>query len=290
MKSFGIILLLTLLSTPFYGATKENNDSIYFSYYLNSDENYYIYSNIANVRNGADINSDVIAKLECGDEVSFIDYEKEHTINNLIGRWLKINFTKDGTKQEGYIWEGNISPKQLRRNDVKFIFGIEEYTGDRNNIKWQLKALQNKKVISINKFTNPYVGFFSANIIDDAGIIDVDKVIRLGFSGESCGVPSINHFFAWDNKDLFYIDNAYSVGDADAYAYSESIVFPKGHDSNYSNIILKLISEYINPEYNDIKISKDDPDSKYQTQIYLWDGKKLIRQQESLEDLGKSYK
>lgn len=284
MKNWGIILLLALLATPYCRADENNNDSIYISYYLNNRENYYIYSDVANVRKAANIDSDIIAKLRCGDEVTLLDYdyynEKNiYTQNRLRGKWLKIKYSNNNTEQEGYIWEGNISPKQLRRNDVKFIFGIEEYTGDRENIKWQLKALQNKQVVSQTNFTNPYIGFYTAGIIDNAGIESIEKVIKLGFSGESCGVPTIDYYFAWNDNTLFYIDNTYSVGDADAYSYSESIVFPKGYDCGYCTTIIKLISQYINPEYEDDKTKKtDEPDVKYKTEIYVWDGKKLILQ------------
>ena len=293
MKNIGIILLLTLLSIPFYGATNNEVDSINISYYLNNDENYYIYSDIANVRSEADINSEIISKLECGDEVTFIDYDKdnEYTQNNIRGRWLKIKYTKNNTNQEGYIWEGNLSPKQLRRNDIKFLFGMEKYTGNRDSIEWQLKVLQNKQTIDRIKFKNINIGFYMANIIDDANLGDVEKIIKLGYSGESCGVPSIDYYFAWDNKSLYYIDNTYSIGDADVYSYSESIVFPKGYDCSYCNTIIKLISQYINSEYEDDTTKKtNEPDIKYKTEVYVWDGRKLILQRNDWKGLGDSFK
>lgn len=274
VKSIITLLLLTLTFSAF--AQNDNNEAFSACIYPIEGEKYYVYSDIANIRSEAGTDFDIVDKLNCGDEVTVVEYDRNnaYTANKLLAGWVKISYDKNGETKEGYLWELNLSKTQLRRGDVKFVFGLDKLKPKDEYFVFegQLKAVQNGQIVSRTQFDNYPVSLIGGSILDNAGLEGVEKVIKISFSGEACGEPMIDHHIVWDGNRLTYLIETTSVGDG-GEGHVENIIFPSAYNCGSCNSVVKLINNY----YSDISDeSNNDPDTEnsYKTEIYIWNAKK----------------
>lgn len=278
MIRYSLSLLLLTLSAFLFAQTEDLE--INYNLYLSKDSAYYIYADVANVRAGASLDSERIDQLVCGDEITVADEDddNEDTINHLKSTWRKIKYLKDNETKEGYIWLPNLSRTQLRRGNVKFVFGVDDLKskGEYHEYAGQLKAVKDGKIVSRTNFDTELIPLIGASMIDNTGLIDIEKAIKISFSGEACGIPSIDQYFVWNGTELKYLTNTYSVGDGGIYNHNEILIFPSSH-GGYANTIIKYISEFQADEDSNGDYL-DDGKYQYKTEIYTWDGNKLILQ------------
>ncbi|NDW09472.1 SH3 domain-containing protein [Dysgonomonas sp. 520] len=268
------LLTLVLSSISIYA----QNSGFY--YYNDSAEanKRYIYSNIANVRSGAGTGYEGIDKLPCGHEVAIFAQAKESSvIDDLQGYWVKIRYEKDGETKEGYLWDQNLSYTQLRRGNVKFVFGLngtkkkdEDYTVAEAGVK----AVKDNEIVSQKNFE---VGAHSAihgRVLPQTGLSGAEQVIELTYGGEACGIPTDNFYFVWTGTELVHLIRTTSVGDSGIYGYWETLVFPEQH--RFEDIVVKMIGQYeedetrTNPSTGDYELIY-----RYKTEMYKWNGRKL---------------
>lgn len=241
---------------------------------------YYVYSDAANVRSAPDINSKIVSKLAAGQEVEVMPFEENDfgnsvTIDHFRGQWVEI---KVDNEISGWIWSNTLSYKQLRRGNIKFVFGIDKVVNYR--YKCTLKAIESGKIIDRKSYEIGFEEnrFTDANIIDNVWLDNVKFVVRIYTSGEACGIGSNEIYFAWldESKKLAELPKTTSVSDACVLSYSESLYIPSDNNSRISNLLLKVSAEAIIPD--------DDNDCdykkwgwKYETKLFKWNGEKVVK-------------
>lgn len=199
----------------------------------------YVYAETANVREAADEQSTIIDKLPAGEEVTVLFQTSQKAIvNNVEANWLKVSYQQQGNSKEGYIWEGSLSFDQLRRGDVKFVYGVESYDNQQRIYTAKIRAIKNGIVVSEQNFQPNHVGMIEGSILKQASLTDVEQIIMLTFSGTSCGLGYANYYFAWTGKELIYLLKGFEVGE-DTYNDGATIIFPPA--SSMDDVIIKLI-------------------------------------------------
>lgn len=240
----------------------------------------YVYANVANVRSQPNMTADQVDQLKCGYNVKVIEVASEdETLNGVSGRWLKVAYTKDEVEKQGYIWEGTLSFSQIRRGDVKFVYGVDRFVEDdeKGNIFYiGLKAVKNDLVVSSQNFSL-HSGFTGVvgKAISDMGLKKVENIVILSFLGEACGIASNYYYFAWNGNELLPLISRSEVGDAAVSYASESLIFPS--EGAPYNMVVKIKAEGYNEDEE--KISEDNEvlyeQETFDAEFYRWDGKTL---------------
>lgn len=277
MKIKLCFLFLTIAFSLF-----SQNDNIYYLE-INTDkgDTCSIYSDVANIREGAGINYPIVDKIKCGNEVSILDQVNEtEIVDGISSPWIKIKYRIGNISKEGYIWGGNLSRKPLMSDDVKIVFGLDRTSND-DFVEGQIKAVsKNNEILSREHFKSKASSFFEGVILDDSKWYDT-KIIKIMLEGEACGIPLINIFFVWNGSDLKYLLNTYSVGDlgfGNGYNHSERLIFPESYN-DYDRMLIK----YTMDDTGNYDLNY--PTSvRVKTQIYHWDGNKLHLQNQNWKE------
>jgi hypothetical protein len=213
----------------------------------------YIFSDTAFIRRSPDTKQAPLDTLLLGDNIKVLDIitGSSLTIRNLKGPWLKISYNRNGEERTGYVWQGLVSMKPLRRGDTKYIWAIDrkykvtkdDYTSDYFNVV--IKVLQNGKVVgkeSLSLPDNESANFSDGRIMSGMGLTNVQNVVTLSFSGAACGVDTYDHYFAF-TKDNILVKLPYktNMGDAGAAYHEETFTFPNEKDGQPDLIIWDMM-------------------------------------------------
>ncbi|OQP42833.1 hypothetical protein A4H97_11790 [Niastella yeongjuensis] len=211
------------------------------SWMLNNNDtaDRYIFADTALIRISPDTKQTPIDTLFAGDNITVTGITANAlTIRGLKGPWLKINYTKNGAPRNGYIWQGLISCMPLRRGNIKFVYGIERRAdsiskGDKFNIRRflvRLKVVQDGKVLtsrSLITYDDESANSSFGKIMSGMGLTNVQNIIVLEFSGEACGIPTYDYYFAFTKSNqLLRFPDKESMSDAGAFYHSETFTFP----------------------------------------------------------------
>ncbi|MBV8251768.1 MAG: hypothetical protein JO154_04100 [Chitinophaga sp.] len=210
---------------------------------LNSDSSErYIFSDTAFIRPAPNTKQAPLDTLFAGDNIIVTQITNQAlTIRGLQGPWLKILYNKNGEQRNGYVWQGLISCTPMRRGDIKFVYGVErradsayvnEYK-ERDTVRRyfvRLKVVQNGAVIakgSVITGDDESASYSSGKVMSGMGLTNVQNIVVLTFSGEACGIPTYDYYFALtkDNQLVRFPDKT-NIGDADAFYHSEQFIFP----------------------------------------------------------------
>lgn len=256
-----------------------SGSSAFAQLYYTKGESRYIYADKANIRKALQMNSEVVDKLSAGQEITIEEEGPVDTIDGNDGFWLLISYKKNSEPNKGYIWSHNLSHVQLRRGNVKFVYGIEKRlknTEDGNDLIFNIKAIRNdsivsRKIFAINSESKNYI---AGKIIQTESLSGVEYIIQLTFSGEACGIGSYNFHYAWNGNKMLELPSTFSVSDAGVYYHGEYMVFPN-ENQLIQNLILKVVADGHYPE--------EDPEAadmiiKHKTTYYQWDGNKAVEQ------------
>lgn len=222
----------------------------------------YVYAKLANVRAAADVQSASIDQLAAGTEVTVLfQTDQKATVNKVEANWLKVSYQQQGHIKEGYIWEGSLSFDQLRRGEVKFVYGVESYDSHQQLYTAKIRAIKNDGVVSELDFQANQVGMIEGSILKQARLTDVEQVILLTFSGTSCGLGYGNYYFAWTGNELIYLLKGFEVGE-ETYNEGATIIFPPA--SAMDDVVIKLIRSG--------KSENEDSPIQWQikTELYKW--------------------
>ena len=275
--------ILSLFITGILCLNLSAQSDCYFGYSANFcvGEKYYVYADAANVRTGPDTDSDIKFKLPAGREVLIVSVNKnpeELIMDGLNGQWLFVSETSE-EKREGWIWSNTLSCKQLRRGDIKFVFGIDkaiEY-----GYKCTIKAVENGKIVDRKNYEIGFEEkiFNNARIMDNVFLDNVKHVVHLCIGGGACGFGENNIYFAWldEKKKLVDLPKAWSVSEACQGAYSEMVAIPTENNYGIYNLLVK-VSELISvpDDYDDEDCDRTGWPHEYKTELYRWNGEKAI--------------
>lgn len=253
-------------------------DNWYYTFSFFEGDKRYVYANTANVRNQPGLEYEKTDQLVCGHEVTILkDTEIEEKIDGISGKWLKVSYEKDNVQKEGYLWQGTLSYTQLRRGDVKFVFGIDNYNEKSYQTMGSIKAVKDQMLLDRSVFEICSTATAGGRIIDKHGMEGVSQVLEIMFGGAECGVATCFNYFAWDGQKFTPFARTYYVGDGGVYSYTETLDFPTIGSMN--NILIKYIEEAT--DYDQKANSNDEMNWRYKTEVYKWDGKKLTLQDQN---------
>jgi hypothetical protein len=244
----------------------------------------YIFADTALIRISSDTKQPPIDTLFAGDNITITGITTTRlTIRGLKGPWLKINYTKNGEPKNGYIWQGLVSCMPLRRGNVKFVYGIERRADsirkdDKFNIRRflvRLKAVQDGKVLASRSFItydDESANYSSGKIMSGMGLTNIQNIITLEFSGEACGIPTYDYYFAFTKSNqLLRFPDKESMSDAGVIYHVENFTFPNEKNGKPDIILWSSQTE----EATD-KVDKNGDAilkvTEKKNAIYSWDG------------------
>lgn len=233
---------------------------------------YYIFSSVANVRNGVGKDAAIIDQLVSGDAVTFLGTNGALTVEGITGEWVLVRYTKGGVVREGFVWEGNLSATQLRRGDLRFVFGVERYDPEKKHFVGGVKVVKNKGIIAQRWFYIPSNRIAKQSGIILEGCIAGSKLcLKLSF-GDALGEELSQYYFAYEPRyyndtttttSLFFLMSTNTIKHANLHHF-ESINF------NYDYAV-KLYKKA------ELKNKKDPVSYQYHTEVYDWKNGKLVR-------------
>ena len=286
-RFFLTAILFTIFIIPV--AAQNTDDADFNIWYVQKDSSYAVFANKAYVRSGPGISNAIIDSVRIGEKVIAIEQTKTFTtVRNIHAPWLKVTYSKAGKPTEAYIWEGMLAIKCMNFGDVKFIYGIDRIEKilaksaegfSTTNFVIQLKAIKSDSLLAVKEWKID--GGESANFTDmialgDTRLKNLTNVFRISFGGEACGIPTNYFYYGWTGTNLLPLPGKYSVGDADIFYHSETLLFPH-EKGGQANKIIKLIEEEETlEEETDTKKAKIKHSSA--KEVYVWNGEKAIRQ------------
>jgi len=256
------------------------------SWMLNNNDttDRYIFADTALIRIAPDTKQSPIDTLFAGDNITVTGITSNNlTIRGLKGPWLKINYTKNGEPKNGYIWQGLISCMPMRRGNVKFVYGIERRADslikkDNFTIRrflGRIKVVQDGKVLASRSFItddDESANYSNGKIMSGMGLTNVQNIITLEFSGEACGIPTYNYYFAFTKSNqLLRFPDKESVSDAGVFYHVENFTFPNEKNGKPDTILWSSQTE----EATEKTDKSGDPVLKVtekKSAVYTWDG------------------
>ncbi|RAJ73754.1 hypothetical protein CLV59_11295 [Chitinophaga dinghuensis] len=255
----------------------------------------YIFSDTAFIRAMPSTKQAAVDTLFAGDNITVTDVtDKQLTIRGITGPWLRISYDKYGEQRTGYVWQGLISCTPMRRGDIKFIYGVERRADSTfiNASKAKdtiprffirLKVVQNGAIIAKSSVITPddeSAGYCTGKVMSGMGLTNVQQIVVLTFSGEACGIPTYDYYFAFTkDSQLVRFPDKTNIGDADAYYHSEEFTFPNEKGGQPDMVIWNMQTE----EATD-KVGKDGLYILKTTEkgkvTYIWDpeNKRITKQ------------
>ncbi len=256
----------------------------------------YIFSDTAFIRSSPSTKQAAIDTLVAGDNINVTAItDKQLTIRGLNGPWLKISYNKYGEQRSGYVWQGLISCTPMRRGDIKFVYGVERRADSTfiNESKAKdtihrffirLKVVQNGGIIAKSSVITPddeSAGYCTGKVMSGMGLTNVQNIVVLSFSGEACGIPTYDYYFAFTkDSQLVKFPDKTNIGDADVFYHSEEFIFPNEKGGQPDMVIWNMRTE----EATD-KVDKDGLYIMKTTEkgkvTYIWnpENKRITKQQ-----------
>jgi hypothetical protein len=283
------LLLFVFLSVGQFALAQDEPDfpdMRSWSIRYNDTTDRYIFADTALIRISPDTKQPPADTLFAGDNITVTGMEpKTLTIRGLKGPWLKINYTKNGQAKTGYIWQGLVSCRELRRGDVKFVLGIERradsVTGSgkdkviRRRFLVKLKVVQQGTVRAKAGFItddDESANFCDGKVMSGMGLSNVQHIIDITFSGGACGVPSYDYYFAFTRSgQLIRFPDKFNVSDAGVYYHGETFTFPNEKNGKPDTILWKMTEEEATEETD----KNGEPKYKVtasKSATYTWDG------------------
>ncbi|UEG51008.1 hypothetical protein LK994_05910 [Ferruginibacter lapsinanis] len=277
MNRIILLLLVCLLSGKnVFSQTVYNLD--YDIWVTQEDSPLYVFSNKAFLRSSPGIQSKILDSFSVGREVVFKERTtKFETIKGVYAPWVKI---KCGNK-EGYVWLGLLAFGKTDFDKTSFICGIDKTINNADDVRYvlQVKAIRKDTLVCIAEWkTEPNVtsSYAEMKLLGDVRLKNLTNVVRVSLGGEACGVPTNYYYYGWTGKKLLPLPTKYSVGDADVFYHSETLLFPN-EIGGQPNKIIKLIEEYeLLEEATETK--KEKSKTTNSREVYIWNGQKAVMQ------------
>lgn len=245
-----------------------------------------VYANKANVRTEASISSQITDSLVAGDTIFINSITKQfYKQNGIYAPWAAVSYVKHGVNATGFLWLGAVAIGYATKDDQSFLFGIEsskkpaiiEDYGPRNIFEVKVKAVEKNTITAATTLMVPDDESFSyleLKLLGNPNLKNIKEVVRIMFGGEACGVSSNFHYFGLSTNKFLVLPTKYSVGDADVYYHSESLIFPNEHGGKPNKIIRYIEEEVLVSEATAKK--KEVRKKSTKTETYNWNGVEAV--------------
>lgn len=245
----------------------------------------YIFADTALVRVSTDTKQKPADTLLAGDHIKVLEVTQEAlTLRGLKGPWLRVSYTKNNEGRTGYVWQGLVSCKPLRRGDTKFVYAIERKADsvvrqeDDSKIVLprylvRVKVIKNGQILARAAFMTPNdesANFSDARIMSGMGLTGVQQIVVLSFTGAACAIPTYDYYFAWTQDSLFVrLPDKMNVADAGAAYHTETFTFPNEKKGKPDLIRWDMTEEEATEEEKDGEPVLKVTDR--QSVVYAWD-------------------
>lgn len=288
MKKILLPLFVILVTAVYAQDAPDFHDARSWMIDANDTTGRYIFADTALIRIAPDTKQAPIDTLFVGDNITIKGITSNGlTIRGLRLPWLKITYTKNGELKSGYIWQGAVSCKPMRRGDTKFVYAIErradsiekrgKYKDTLPQYLVRLKVVQNGKVLAKAAVTTPddeSANYSDSKVMSGMGLTNVQNVVVLDFSGDACGIATYDYYWAWTKSNqLVRFPDKYNIADAGIFYHDETFIFPNEKNGQPDRVIWNLEGA----EYTDKLDKHGDPVPKInekKSAIYVWDGVK----------------
>lgn len=263
---------------------KENTD--YNIWSARPGDTFSVYGRMANIRTEPNTTAEIQDTLICGSKV--IIKEQGTVLENVKGiyaPWAMVEYNSPQGRKEGYVWLGMLALGSFKKEETRFLYGIEKLTAAINNTDedfvpavWYIhvKAIDSKgnildeKEVTMNGMETSVSG---GKLLGDMGLKNTEDIIRINFGGEACGIPTNYYYFGWTGSKLLPLPEKMEVSDAGVFYHTETFLFPK-EQGGQPDKILKLTEE---GEAEEEKVDKNGGPIfkvKKSREVYTWDGVK----------------
>ncbi|WP_128331245.1 hypothetical protein [Apibacter sp. HY039] len=254
----------------------------------------YVFSDVANIREGLGINFKIKDKLLTAEKVFIINdsdqkYNKAvYTSDGLTAEWLPIKYYKQSKELFGYVWRGNLSTYLIKKGDIQFMMGIsakekilerdsEGTLYENEKYRVELKVIKNNQQVAKKIFTTDTLqNFISFKAFGNLGLTHIHTIVCLEFLGGACAIPTNYYYLAWNGRQLLDLPSRYTVSDAGVYSYEEKFIFPNEKGGKPNQIIKKTEIIQVNDESASENTSNNIFSKSTKKQIYIWNGKNYI--------------
>ncbi|WP_374465138.1 SH3 domain-containing protein [Chryseobacterium sp.] len=273
MKTLWTALFLLMLQ---FFAAQENEAYADGIFGFEENKTQKIFTDWTRVRLDPGVNGQIVDSLQTNQQVMIL--KKEEGVLKLGERaanWYKISYQKGDNTLEGYVWGGNLCVGYRNKNGYDFLFGLSK-TIDRKNrelneIEKQniagIKVMEGNTLIDEVYFDTgkgEELSSGSFNIESSHKLQNVEFTLKVGVSGEACGIAGYDQYVLFKDKKLIALPQLMNVGDAGAFYHSEEFVFPNDKGGMPNVFILKV---------EDMEVDEKDREKKKQSsKTYLWNG------------------
>lgn len=214
------------------------------------NKQWWVYGNKVLVRNDSSSTGKVIDTVFLGDKVELLRKTSAFsTNNNIYAPWVEVKY---GAGKKGYVWLGLMAFQQLNKGDTSFLYGLEKIAASTRVPGFEetkyyigIKAACNNKLLDKKEWAiagDESSSFAESKLLGNMGLANTHEILRINIGGEACGIPTNYYYHGWNGQRLLSLPGKYTVGDADVFYHSETLLFPaeKGGLPGY---IIKLVQE-----------------------------------------------
>ncbi|MCP9750444.1 hypothetical protein [Ferruginibacter sp. HRS2-29] len=267
--------------------TKDNKE--YNAWYVQKDSAYTIFAKKAMIRAEPSLKGQLIDSLYAGASIIIHEQTTEFAeVKSIYAPWVKVSYQQNGQQKSGYLWLGSVALKNAVYNNVNFVFGIERLEKDakRSDAEYsfytyvvQLKAISSDTLADVKEWKvdgGEFASYIQMLLLGNTKLDNLQNVVRISAGGEACGIPTNYFYYGWTGQKLLPLPGKYSVGDADVFYHSETLLFPH-EKGGQPNKIIKLIEEEETLE-EATETKKAKVKKMNAKEVYVWNGVKAIKQ------------
>jgi hypothetical protein len=259
-----LLPLFFLAVTNIYAQEKHDNYGQAYGIYANNT--YQVFADTCFIRTSPNANAKIGGRLFMGDSVKLMEVIKDTTIGGKTAPWCSVGYDQGNSRRKGYIWAGNLSPRSLEFNGLKFLYGMR-YTKASDSAYVIVKAWDGKKVIATCQFVasprETANGLHNAEVLSNKGLKDFVTMLHFYFSGQACSIPTIEQYIGWDGSAFVLVPQISSVSEVGIFNQEQKIICPSSKGGKANEVIVK--EKIVNFDENGKTIKKST-----ETTHYIW--------------------
>ncbi|WP_343673669.1 hypothetical protein [Chitinophaga sp.] len=279
MKHILLTSLFLAAMAPAIAQTAERLD--YPLWQLEKGTSLSVYADKAYIRSTPSVKGTIVDSLLPGSTIvsDEVITAAPLTMKGLTTAWLKTHYTTGGREVKGYIWVGLLSLGTFTKDDVTFVYGLEKRTvlsETEETLTVRVKAVdKDHRLLDMKEWTvsgGENARSTESKLLGEMGLDSVKAIFRLNFSGDACGLPTDYYYFGWNGSKLLPLPGKTNIFDAGAFAYTETLIFPKEVNGQPGKILKLKVSEQYAEDGETVE------SKKVEREVYTWDGSKATKQ------------
>jgi len=276
------IILTSLLLAAIAPAMAQTADRLEFPLWpLEKGTALSVYADKAYIRSTPSIKGTIVDSLLPGSPVVVDEVitASPLTMKGLTTTWLKTHYTAGGKEVNGYVWVGLLALNTLTKDGITFVYGLEKRTvvsETEEKLTVRIKALdKDHNILDMKEWTvngGENARSTESKLLGEMGLDNVKEIFRLNFSGDACGLPTDYYYFGWNGSQLLALPGKSNTFDAGAFAYTETLIFPKEVGGQPGKILKLMVTEQYGEDGETVE------SKKVEREVYTWDGTKATKQ------------